>query len=291
LNMHFPIFFVSLLLPSVEVAGAHLADPASLWPSGIVEYQFYRTFHPEQREIVRKAMDYITSLTPCVTFVPANSSSVNFVLITPGAKCASELGMKGGRQMITLNSACFRDGMIVPVHQLLHTLGFVEEHTRPDRDDFITVNEENIAPDFIRSFAKRPYGDAEFYPSGSVDHQHTPYDFFSVLHYGPLEGSKNGEAVLNYRYGLPDETWPEPNPDDPLSPIDKVELSLTYGCEDHLGTGQILEYIHHNRNLNTMMIRTMALKMAETVTELAEENAKLAEKMQAIEKQIEKMIE
>ena len=31
--------------------------------------------------------------------------------------------------------------------------------------------------------------------------------------------------------------------------------------------------------------------MAETVTELAEENAKLAEKMQAIEKQIEKMIE
>ena len=52
-----------------------------------------------------------------------------------------------------------------------------------------------------------------------------------VLHYGPLEGSKNGEAVLNYRYGLPDETWPEPNPDDPLSPIDKVENEMVTSLE------------------------------------------------------------
>ena len=31
-----------------------------------------------------------------------------------------------------------------PVHELLHTLGFVHEHTRPDRDDFISVNMDNI---------------------------------------------------------------------------------------------------------------------------------------------------
>ena len=88
-------------------------------------------FFPREHQLVmKKAMLYITSSTPCVTFVPATSSSVNFVLIIPGAKCASELGMQGGQQMITLNSACFRAGMIVPVQQLLHTLGFVGEHTR-----------------------------------------------------------------------------------------------------------------------------------------------------------------
>jgi len=130
----------------------------------------------------------------------------------------------------------------------------------------------------MRDFQKRPYGDADFHTSGSVNHQHTPYDVLSVLHYGPLGGSKNGEAVINYRYGLPDETWPQPDPNDPLSLIDKVELSLTYECE--VSTAQILQYIHHNRNVNTMMIKTLAEKVAE----LAEENAKLAQQVQVIEK-------
>ena len=58
----------------------------------------------------------------------------------------------------------------------------------------------------------------------------------------------------------------------------QVELSLTYGCE--VSTAQILQYIHHNRNMNTMMITTLAEKVAE----LAEENAKLAQQVQVIEK-------
>ena len=29
-----------------------------------------------------------------------------------------------------LNSACFDRGLIVPVHELMHTLGFVHEHNR-----------------------------------------------------------------------------------------------------------------------------------------------------------------
>ena len=71
----------------------------------------------------------------------------------------------------------------------------------------------------------------------------------------------------------------------------QVELSLTYGCEDSLSKATILEYIHQNRNMNTMMIRTIAQKMEEKNAKLAEENAKLAEQMQVIEKQIEKIIE
>ena len=58
----------------------------------------------------------------------------------------------------------------------------------------------------------------------------------------------------------------------------QVELSLTYGCE--VSTAQIVQYIHHNRNVKTMMIKTLAEKVAE----LAEENAKLAQQVQVIEK-------
>ena len=36
--------------------------------------------------------------------------------------------------------------------------------------------------------------------------------------------SRNGEATLTYRHGLPGETWPEPQHNDPLSVIDQVLL-------------------------------------------------------------------
>ena len=49
--------------------------------------------------------------------------------------------MKGGEQHLYMNSGCFADGLLMPVHELLHTLGFVHEHTRPDRDRFVVVNE------------------------------------------------------------------------------------------------------------------------------------------------------
>ena len=102
-------------------------------------------------------MDYITNLFPCITFIPAEVESPNYVTIypgtyipytlyniypgahiyhitnitcTPGTECASELGMRGGNQAMYLNSACFERGLIVPVHELMHTLGFVHEHNR-----------------------------------------------------------------------------------------------------------------------------------------------------------------
>ena len=58
-----------------------------------------------------------------MTFVPANSESINYVTIITGKMCASELGMKGGKQMLWLNSGCFENGLMTPVHELLHTLG------------------------------------------------------------------------------------------------------------------------------------------------------------------------
>ena len=52
---------------------------------------------------------------------------------------------------------------------------------RPDRDDFIRVNEDNILPNARNNFVKRPYGDAGFRTDGSVDTKHTPYDVLSVI--------------------------------------------------------------------------------------------------------------
>ena len=62
---------------------------------------------------------------------------------------------------------------------------------RPDRDDFIQLHEENIAPEKAKNFEKRPYGDAEFHTTGSVDHGRTPYDVLSVI---------SGESSWSYEF-------------------------------------------------------------------------------------------
>ena len=71
------------------------------------------------------------------------------------------------------------------VHELLHTLGFVHEHNRPDRNDFISINMDNIQSGKEVNFEKRPLGTSVNPERGSVDSMNTPYDVFSVLHYGP----------------------------------------------------------------------------------------------------------
>ena len=74
-----------------------------------------------------EAMAYITRKSPCVTFVPAIPESENYVEIGSGGPiCASQLGMRGGKQRIWLNSACFEEGLTIPVHELMHTLGTEE---------------------------------------------------------------------------------------------------------------------------------------------------------------------
>ena len=116
--------------------------------------------------------------------------------------------------------------MMTPVHEMLHVLRFVHEHTRPDRDSFVAVNTDNITPGKEGNFAKRKQGYGDYFKEGSVNSQNSPYDVLSVLHYGPKDFSKNRKDVITFLHGLPDETWPSPDPDDTLSLIDQVSFCL-----------------------------------------------------------------
>ena len=75
---------------------------------------------------------------------------------------------------------------MTPVHELLHTLGFVHEHTRPDRDNFISVNFDNIEPGKEKNFEKRLRDtSSDFFEKGSINSDNTPYDVLSILHNSP----------------------------------------------------------------------------------------------------------
>ena len=56
------------------------------------------------------------------------------------------MGRTGGKQILSLGLGCVgSNGDFMAVqHEFMHALGFVHEQSRPDRDDYVTVDFTNI---------------------------------------------------------------------------------------------------------------------------------------------------
>ena len=127
---------------------------------------------------------------------------------------------------------------------------YLQDFPMPDRDDFLVVDYDNILENRKHNYVKRTNTktedfDAE-YPD-DVDTGLTPFDVSSVLMYPPAQTvvhTKNEEQAIKY-HSPPIISWPNPKTEDLLSAIDKVEVSLTYGCE--IGQTLMVDYINLNR--------------------------------------------
>nr|CAH0102894.1 unnamed protein product [Daphnia galeata] len=152
-----------------------LMSSRARWPTARIPYVLASNYTPRQREIIAIAMATYHNLT-CIRFVPRTTERNYIRIKKTGEGCWSYVGRIGRRQTISLDDKCIlhsRPGLVI--HELMHTLGFYHEHQRPDRDQYVNIDLDNIEQKNKVYFQKMRISHFNI-----LGHS---YDYGSVMHY------------------------------------------------------------------------------------------------------------
>ena len=105
------------------------------WPSNIIPYVFAKGFNGKRA--IRKAFKHFAQKS-CIKFRPKRAEDKDYIYFYNGRGCWSYVGNMGGKQHLSLPHYC-RLNLGIPVHEILHSLGFYHQQSRPDRDKYIEV--------------------------------------------------------------------------------------------------------------------------------------------------------
>jgi Astacin (Peptidase family M12A) len=122
----------------------------------------------------------------CIRFIPKTDEE-DFIDIIDGGGCWSWLGRLGGRQELSMSRfGCFVTG--TGSHEAIHALGYDHMHNSYDRDDYVDVIWENIAPGMKYNFEK--------VDANLTSNFNTSYDLLSIMHYPHWAFSLYGDSTI-----------------------------------------------------------------------------------------------
>ncbi len=171
-------------VPDAGQTNLGLGGGVRKWTNGVV-YYVISGLSASVRSELQKSFDEWTSKTN-VTFKERTNQS-NYVTISSSGSNSNSgvatLGMNGSRGFIRLGT---RATAVVIIHEIGHTLGYIHEQNRSDRDNFIRINFENI----------QNGAEDQFFKSNSATLLTGQFDINSTMMYGSFTFSKNGRPTI-----------------------------------------------------------------------------------------------
>ncbi|XP_078357450.1 zinc metalloproteinase nas-4-like [Oculina patagonica] len=154
------------------------------WPNGVVPYTIDWVLGREDqaKDAIAAAMEEWSSKT-CIQF-KERTNEPYYVTFRYGSGCSATVGYQGSQQFVNLAPGCWHMGTVA--HEIGHALGLYHEQSRQDRDRYVRVMWPNIQEGQGFNFMK----------INNIASLDEPYDYDSLMHYGPKFFSKNGRPTL-----------------------------------------------------------------------------------------------
>uniref|UniRef100_A0A182VR08 Metalloendopeptidase n=1 Tax=Anopheles minimus TaxID=112268 RepID=A0A182VR08_9DIPT len=149
------------------------------WSNATIPYIYDGEFDAIELSNISTAMDLLASHS-CLRFKRRTAETHHLVITNKlGTGCWADTGRQPqGQAYMNLSKVCTKHlGTIL--HELMHVVGFLHQHTRPDRDQYLCVLYRNIIVHPVTLYnyeIVRPWTELAF---------PLPYDFESIMHYTP----------------------------------------------------------------------------------------------------------
>jgi len=208
------------LADRLRARGVGKSDLFNRWPDGIVVYEKPVNHSQLQQDNVALAIAHWTENTT-LSFIERTEENASeyshYVQFRATNSCASHVGMIGGPQPIYISDACSVGSII---HEIGHAIGLFHEHTRPDRDNFVQVDWNEIVEGKGINFDLQTANVATY----------SDYDYESIMHYGEKFFSISGKPTIIVADGV------EIGQREGLSPLDIQSADKMYETDLALGT-------------------------------------------------------
>ncbi|XP_026140853.1 meprin A subunit beta-like [Carassius auratus] len=186
-----------------------------------IPYELSVNLSVDYKGVILRAFEQFR-LKSCIDFKPRAAENISYISVESHDGCWSYIGRAfAGAQTLSIGDGCGIKAFIE--HLFLHALGFLHEHTRYDRDDYVTINFENIIPGYENHFDK--------YSKNQTTTEDTPYDYYSVMHYDKNALSNgNGSTIITKRPEFQDVIGQLLG----MSEYDVIKLNKLYKCNSSI---------------------------------------------------------